>query len=314
MADEPIPAAILDEAAAWLAHRYSGEHGAVDERACAEWRQRSRQHALAWERAERLLERLGSLPPELSLPVLGRERQPDRRRALKQLAVLLGAAPVAWAAWREEPWRTWTADQRTAVGEQRELLLPGGTRLTLNTDTALDLHPLAADLRICLLRGEVLVETAPGSALPIRLTSAEGAVRASDARFSLRQEDGRTGFAVIAGALEIAPAQGAVVMLRGGQGGTFDRTGIGHRAEVDASAVAWTRGMLMADRMRLVDFAEEIARYHRGIVRCDPAIRDLRVSGAYPLRDRGRTLAMLQATYPVVASTHTGYWVTLSPA
>jgi len=50
-------------------------------------------------------------------------------------------------------------------------------------------------------------------------------------------------------------------------------------------------------------------------VRCDPAIADLRVSGAFPISDTQRTLNMLVQTYPVLATGHlNGYWVTLSPA
>jgi transmembrane sensor len=73
--------------------------------------------------------------------------------------------------------------------------------------------------------------------------------------------------------------------------------------------------MLMADNLRLADFVIELARYRSGIVRCHPAIADLRISGAFPIRETQRTLNMLVQTYPVIASGHlSGYWVTLYPA
>ena len=71
----------------------------------------------------------------------------------------------------------------------------------------------------------------------------------------------------------------------------------------------------MADKMRLADFVAELTRYRRGFVRYDPAIADLRISGAFPISDTQRTLNMLVQTYPVLVSGHlNGYWVTLSPA
>lgn len=81
-----IPSPILDEAAEWLVRLQ--DSGCTDDtrQACAQWRQRSPQHAHAWERAERLLQCLGRLPPALALPTLGRERGLDRRRAIKHLA------------------------------------------------------------------------------------------------------------------------------------------------------------------------------------------------------------------------------------
>ncbi|WP_410953750.1 FecR/PupR family sigma factor regulator, partial [Pseudomonas aeruginosa] len=50
-----IPSPILDEAAEWLVRLQ--DSGCTDDtrQACAQWRQRSPQHAHAWERAERLL-------------------------------------------------------------------------------------------------------------------------------------------------------------------------------------------------------------------------------------------------------------------
>ncbi len=65
----------------------------------------------------------------------------------------------------------------------------------------------------------------------------------------------------------------------------------------------------------LADFVAELTRYRRGFVRYDPAIANLRISGAFPIADTQRTLNMLVQTYPVRASGHlNGYWVSLSPA
>ncbi|MGU1679430.1 FecR/PupR family sigma factor regulator, partial [Pseudomonas aeruginosa] len=89
-----IPSPILDEAAEWLVRLQ--DSGCTDDtrQACVQWRQRSPQHAHAWERAERLLQCLGRLPPALALPTLGRERGLDRRRAIKHLALVLGGASL----------------------------------------------------------------------------------------------------------------------------------------------------------------------------------------------------------------------------
>lgn len=95
-----IPSPILDEAAEWLVRLQ--DSGCTDDtrQACAQWRQRSPQHAHAWERAERLLQCLGRLPPALALPTLGRERGLDRRRAIKHLALVLGGASLGLATWQ----------------------------------------------------------------------------------------------------------------------------------------------------------------------------------------------------------------------
>ena len=51
----------------------------------------------------------------------------------------------------------------------------------------------------------------------------------------------------------------------------------------DAGRDAWTRGMLIADRMRLADVLSEMGRYRRGVLRCHPAGYLARVKAAVPM-------------------------------
>ncbi|HGM8376097.1 TPA: FecR domain-containing protein, partial [Pseudomonas aeruginosa] len=179
-----IPSPILDEAAEWLVRLQ--DSGCTDDtrQACAQWRQRSPQHAHAWERAERLLQCLGRLPPALALPTLGRERGLDRRRAIKHLALVLGGASLGLATWQAEPLRDWLADQRTGVGEQRRLTLPDGSLLTLNTDSAVDLAFDASQRLVRLLCGEIFVDSRPDPR-PFRVATAEARLHAGAARFNV---------------------------------------------------------------------------------------------------------------------------------
>ncbi|HCF1308158.1 TPA: FecR family protein [Pseudomonas aeruginosa] len=290
-----IPSPILDEAAEWLVRLQ--DSGCTDDtrQACAQWRQRSPQHAHAWERAERLLQCLGRLPPALALPTLGRERGLDRRRAIKHLALVLGGASLGLATWQAEPLRDWLADQRTGVGEQRRLTLPDGSLLTLNTDSAVDLA-FDASQRL------------------VRLLRAEARLHAGAARFNVRQEMAATRVAVLAGRVELSPLHGRGRWLESGESVRLGADGEARRLAFDGLPDAWTRGMLMADRMPLAEVLAELARYRRGVLRCDPQLARLAVSGAYPLLDLRRTLGMLQATYPLKVRGVTDYWISLVPA
>lgn len=77
----------------------------------------------------------------------------------------------------------------------------------------------------------------------------------------------------------------------------------------DANATAWMRGLLVAERMRLEDFLATLARHRRGFIDCEPAIRELIVSGVYSLDDTDQTLAALARALPVRIETLTRYWV-----
>lgn len=310
-AAEPIAPRILDEAADWLV-RLHQDASEETRRACADWQRQSPQHARAWDRAERLMGHLGSLPPALALPTLGRERQLDRRRALKQLAVLLAIAPVGLTAWRAQPWRDWLADQHTAVGEQRKLPLPDGSLLTLNTDTAVDIAFTPAQRLVRLLRGEIFLDTR-ADRRPFRVTTREGRMQAAEARFNVRQGDDATSVAVQHGRVQVSPLRGIGQWLGAGESVLLSAQSISATAPMP-NPDAWTHGMLMADRMPLQALLGELSRYRRGVLRCDPAVAQLAVSGAFPLLESNLALAMLQSTYPLRIRRVTDFWITLAAA
>ncbi|KAG0759335.1 hypothetical protein G6F57_017955 [Rhizopus arrhizus] len=66
--------------------------------------------------------------------------------------------------------------------------------------------------------------------------------------------------------------------------------------------------------MRLDAFVAELARYRSGLLRCDPAVADLRVSGVFSLRDTDRALDNLTRGLPVTVAYRSRYWVTVRAA
>lgn len=217
---------VLQEAAKWFAVLQSGAASPGERQAWAAWLQQP-DHAQAWARVERIS---GQFQP-LASDAIGRSagamlhsRQPNRRQALKVLSVLCGGAALSLAG-GSLPWRQWAADERTAVGEVRDLRLADGSQLWLNTDTAVDIAFDANARSLALYRGELLID-APASrrARPLLLSSREGRVRSEQAaRFSLRQEDGRTRLSVFTGVVDIQLDGFAIASVGAGQQAEFDR-------------------------------------------------------------------------------------------
>jgi transmembrane sensor len=311
-----LDARVLDEAAEWLMRLHDSRATPADRQACERWQRADPAHAQAWARAELLMHKLGGLPSALAMPALGRPAHAGRRAALGKLAALLAAVPAGWLAWQVADAQGWTATHRTATGERRELTLADGTRLTLNTASALDVRFDAHQRLLVLRAGEIFVTTAPDNAAvhrPWRVATRKGLLQALGTRFTVRQDEGRTRLAVLEGAVRITSDSGAapVVVDAGGQT-VFSKDTIEAPTARDPDASAWTRGMLVADRMRLADFAAEVARYRPGLLACDAAVAELRVSGAFPIDDTDRVLRMLVSTYAVEAvSRLRGHWVTL---
>lgn len=309
-------AAILEEAAGWLVRFQSETLSASDQAAFERWRGRSTAHAAAWVRVQDMLRSFGQVPPTLGAQTLRQLNRSARRHLLRTVAGLLAAGPAAWLTWRELPWREWSADMRTAVGEQRRLQLADGTRLLLNTATAVDIRYTAQQRAIWLRAGEILLTTGKDPipiARPLRVRTALGAVQALGTRFMVRDEGRVIRVAVFDGAVAVCPATGSArQLLQAGRQTVFDNFEIGSDRVADASLVSWEHGMLAARNWRLAELVEELARYRRGFLRCDPEVADLRVSGAFPLNDTDAGLRLLEKTLPVRVQRVTPYWVTVT--
>ena len=312
-AGAPIDPQVLEQAADWLMQLHAGDASVQQRRDCERWRLSSPEHARAWSRAEKLLGKLGGLPPELAMPALDRSRSPARRAAMLKLAALLATVPGAWLLFDQSAWRS---DYHTATGERREIVLADGSHVSLNTGTTLDVRFDAGERLLLLRGGEIAVRTAPDAqGRPFVVQTAQGRLEALGTVFSVREEEHRTQLAVQESRVRITPQAGAASrIVDAGQQVVFTQSAIGQPQMLDAAALAWRRGMLLADDVRLADFAQELARYRPGVIHCDPQVANVRISGAFPIADTDAALVMLVSTYPVLARTRLGgYWVTLAP-
>jgi len=309
---------VLEQAAEWLVRLNASTVSDEDRQACERWRGAHPDHALAWARAERLMGKLGGLPPELAMHALDRPHSADRRAAMLKLAGILALLPAGWLGWRLADNYGWVADYHTGTGEQRSLRLTDGSTVRLNTATSIDLRFDSAQRTVVLRHGQILIQTAKDAASvgrPFRVRTSEGYVQALGTRFSVRQREGQTEVAVFQHAVRVEPRlapDSAYLTLASGQSVSFTEKRASKARNLTPGADAWTQGMLMADRMRLADLAAELERYRGGLVRCAPAVAEVRVSGTFPLRDTNLALNMLASTYPIaVRKRLNGYWVTL---
>ncbi|WP_417549351.1 FecR domain-containing protein [Methylophaga sp.] len=311
---------ILDQAADWLMRLSATDVTESDRAACLRWQQLHPDHARAWAKAELLINKLGSLPPSLAIPALDRPENPNRRAIVNKLAILLAIAPIGWGSWRTLETLGWTADYHTASGERRELQLADGTQLTLNTATSIDVQFDDEKRFIWLRSGEILVQTAVDNALvsrPFMVGTRQGQLEALGTKFTVYQQANSTQLAVLEGTVKVTPKDADISqqkVVKAGQQIHFNQYAVESSFAVNQAATAWTQGMLMADKMPLVEFVGELARYRSGIVRCDPKIADLPVSGSFPVSDTDLTLRMLVSTYPIQLTSHMqGYWINLLP-
>ncbi|MDR0226112.1 MAG: FecR domain-containing protein [Burkholderiaceae bacterium] len=314
---------IRQEAIAWYARLCSGEATDADRMAWQRWLESHPEHQRAWRPFDAMQAMLQRVPGHLASSTLQASRH-GRRRVLRGMAALVGSGTVAGLSWqlagRQEGMRSWLADYRTGTGERRDLMLADGSALTLNTGTSVDVSMDAAQRRIVLHGGEILVRTARSAGArdgrPFTVHTPQGRILALGTRFTVRSEGEQTVVSVLQDAVQIQTRQdaGHSLRLQAGQQAVFSGQRLGAPMPADPAQVSWVEGSLVVDGWRLEDVVRELARYRPGRLACDPAVAELRVSGVFPLADTDRALAVIARAFPVRAAGMTRYWVTLVPA
>lgn len=317
MSNTPIDRRIAREAANWFVRLQNSSAGAAEHAAGAEWRARHADHERAWQLAERFSGRAQQLAGDAGRAALERPHSLERRQVLKTLALLIVAAPLGFAAHRSLPWREWQADERTATGEQRTLRLPDGGQIRLNTGSAVDIAYDDNVRRVRLIAGEMLFEVPHEQARrPFIVDTTEAEITLLGSRLLVRQYPQSTYLAALEGAVQIRPR-----LSRGDDGlmrlATGQQTRVNSLAAEPAMALAqnrldWLSNVLRAEKMRLDDFITELDRYRPGLLRCDPAVAGLLISGTFQLRDTDQILRALSQTLPVDIHYRTSYWVTIT--
>ncbi len=314
-----IPPLVARRAVEWLVALQSGD---VSREALQVWLAQHPDHARAWKRIESVNNKLrgvaSPLTTALAHATLTAPCSNKRREAIKTLAVFFFVGTSIHLVKEQLPWREWTADERTAVGERRTIVLADGTELVLNTDTAINVRFSEQGRRILLVRGEIMIITGKDGQVipgPFVVETAQGELQPLGTRFVVRQQTDLSRLDVFEGAVEIRPRDGAGLkrVLHAGQRAQFTREDISDPVVLQGDDGAWVEGMIVASGMCLRDFLAELSRHRHGRLSCDPAIADLRVSGTYPLSDTDLIFRALGATLPVEVHFMTRYWVTIRP-
>jgi transmembrane sensor len=312
-----LPTRAIYEAAEWYA-RLRGEAAspALDQ-AWQAWLMADETHGRAWQRVEAVCGQFKRVPGQLSVPTLS--ALSSRRTVLRSLALFAVAGGSGLLAYRHGPWPEWRSDFRTATGERREVQLADGSLLMLNTRSAVDVAFDAGQRLIQLRAGEILISTRPdfqSPPRPFRVRTEHGEVLALGTRFSVRVEEGATTVTVLEKAVEAGPRLQPALRQRveAGQQLRFGSMEAEPLRSADPAADSWVQGRLVAVDMPLERVLAELSRYRSGYLGCDPAVAELKVSGAFPLDDSEQALAALVASFPLRVERYTRYWIRVLPA
>jgi transmembrane sensor len=318
MTDDRTPTAaggaIREEAATWFA-RMRGPDMATDRPAFDAWLATSPLHRDAYNRIAEVFsmgKALGAAPVERHPVVEPAHSMRTRVQAICAASAILlaGAGGWAWTHQQVAPGTPSIATRAAApsglayatpVGTIRTWRLGDGSRVTLDTDSTLDVAFTPTMRTLRLLRGRARFDVAH-EPRPFVVAAGAGTVTAHGTLFDVRlREGGAVSVRLIRGAIDVAlpgrPHSTAPLRQRlvPGEQLVFDATALpAPRTVVTPSDARWPDATIDCDRATLGTIVAEANRYSpTQIVVADQALFQLQVSGSFRIDDPEKLAARL---------------------
>lgn len=276
-----------------------------------QWVDANHENQWAWQQVENLRQQMQTMPGSVASKAL-HDSQLTRRHVLKCLLLAVGAG-ASWQLWQSDISTGIRADYHTAKGEIRQFPLNDGSLLTLDTASAANVRYDDNERRIDLLFGTLALTSGKDvQKRPLRVYTPQGQLTALGTEFSVERQEHRTLLRVNQHAVAVRLAQQPHQLMTVQQGQMMSFTANTFDALQQISEkLEWTRGLLSVSDRPLGEVIAQLARYRQGVLRCDPRVAQLRVSGTYPLLQSDVALDALQKTLPVSLQRVTRYWVTV---
>lgn len=189
-----------------------------------------------------------------------------------------------------------------------------GSRIQLNTASAIDLDYSVEQRQLALLRGEVSLESNANDHRPFLIETPVGRLVTLDGQLLLRENRQGLLLAVRRGQVTLFPASALRRQVQPGETLQVWRDGRVQAVTLHSDPWGWTDGVLSVQQMPLGEFVAELGRYRPGLLRCAPEVASLMVSGTFQLSDTGAILHLLSRSLPVRVEYHTRYWVSIAAA
>jgi len=325
---------ILEQASHWWELLHSDSASNADHREFGDWVARSPERVEAYLQTARLAKAIKS--PRLIWPSTAAEVLIREAKASPDTVLPFSTTRVSASVGRDESRRVqnrlaWAAaavlligvglarfilerpqEFRTALGEQRSVLLADGSRATLNTASTIQVNLQKGRREVRLVQGEALFEVAHDAARPFVVRAGNALLKDVGTQFNVDMRSNGTTVTVVEGQVavdSVATSESPVAQAGHRVGGTLevlilrsnDRVvitpaGVGapQRGVNVAASVAWTQRQLMFEHRPLGEVAEEFNRYNKDRIDIDSAeLKRQEVTGVFDAKDPASFVAFL---------------------
>ncbi|MGF6095059.1 FecR family protein [Pseudomonas sp. 18175] len=299
-----------DEAAQWFARLQDAELSATERQQFEAWRMEQPQHQYEFDVLQGVWSATDLLPKARLQALCAAPAERPKRRAVLRYAVAASVVAVALGlglfSGLNHP-KPYSAEFSTRLGEHRQVALPDGSMMDLNSRSVVAVHYENGRRGVELKQGEAMFSVEHDTSRPFVVAAGAGQVTVTGTRFDVRRDDDQTRVVVEAGTVKVqGRSPDEVVTLTAGLGSHVDSQGqVAAPYAVNAEALtAWRTGKLVFNNALLGEVAREVSRYREHPLRVStPAVSNLRLTSVFKANDTDALLKALPHILPVALRT-----------
>ena len=295
-----------DEAAQWFVRLQDAELSAAERQRFDAWCNEHPDHQYEFDVLQGLWSATDLLPKARLQALCEAPVERPKRRAVLRYAVAASVVAVALGlglfSGLDHP-KPYSAEFSTRLGEHRQVALPDGSVMDLNSRSVVAVHYEKGRRGVELKQGEAMFSVEHDASRPFVVAAGAGQVTVTGTRFDVRRDADQTRVAVEAGTVKVQGRQSdAVVMLTAGRGTHVDTQGqvAAAYAVNPEELTAWRTGKLVFNNATLGEVAREVSRYREQPLRVSaPAVSNLRLTSVFKSTDTDALLKALPHILPV---------------
>ncbi len=193
----------------------------------------------------------------------------------------------------------WRADYATPTGPHEEVSLPDGSRMILNTASAVSVNFQGAKRSVTLLRGEAYFDVVHDAARPFTVAANFSEVEVKGTAFSVRTDNAEDTVVLERGHIDVSLLQNRkdVASLEPGESITASSNNLSVVRKSDTStSLAWLQGRLVFTDQPFGQVLDEVERYYgQSILVANARLSSMMVNGSYRLDNPERIIHSLAA-------------------
>lgn len=305
---------IAQTARHWIIRMASGNMTEAELEQFHTWRKAAPEHEKEFQKECKLWRSLTVSPTQAQAVRLTWHRKTKRRRlktAFVSFTVLAASFAVIFYAPLVKLWLQ--ADQWTGTTIQT-ISLEDGSRVVLDSESALSIQYTPTQRHITLLRGNAFFDVKHDPSRPFQVTASTVTINDVGTQFEVRNDHAPVTITVKEGIVDVAAPHEASVRLRAHERLAYQHTTpplIEHNLNPDDIA-AWSHGELVLENATVADAVTILSRYHKGAVYLlGSAPSTTRISGIFRSDQTNDALTTIAATAKLKMRTFSKYIVVL---